>query len=79
MHRGLRKPCGLKVSRYTDSLIDLNVCFSSLPRSLLSEKNCIIELNKILLNIIPNSWSKQADVQGFYCEFISLKKAANVF
>ena len=37
------------------------------------------ELNEILLNSIPNSWSKQAYVQGFNCETISFKKSVNLF
>ena len=37
------------------------------------------ELDEILLNIMPNSWSKQAYVKGFYCESINLKKDANMF
>ena len=28
---------------------------------------------------MPNIWSKQAYVQGFGCEYISLKKAVNMF
>ena len=40
---------------------------------------CVTELNAILLNIMPNSWSNQAYVQGFDCEPISFKTAANIF
>ena len=28
---------------------------------------------------MPNKWSKQAYVQGFDCEYISFKKAVNMF
>ena len=35
----------------------------------------VTELNEILLNSIPNSWSKQAYVQGFDYETIYFKKA----
>ena len=28
---------------------------------------------------MPNSWSKQAYVQGFYCETIYFKKSVNMF
>ena len=28
---------------------------------------------------MPNSWSKQAYVQGFDCEYISLIKSVNMF
>ena len=37
------------------------------------------ELNKILLNSIPNSWSNQAYLQGFYCKSITFKKSVNMF
>ena len=36
----------------------------------LPDKFYVIELNEILLNRMPNSWSKQAYSQGFYCEYI---------
>ena len=42
-------------------------------------KICVTELKIFFSNIIPNSWSKQAYVQGFYCESISLKKDVNMF
>ena len=37
------------------------------------------DLNEILLNSIPNIWNKQAYVQGFDCELITLKKQFNMF
>ena len=37
------------------------------------------ELNKILLNSIPNGWIMQAYVQVFDCESISFIKAVNMF
>ena len=39
----------------------------------------IKELNEILSNSMPSSWSRQAYVQGFDCESITLKKAVNMF
>ena len=45
----------------------------------MDDKMGITELNEILSNIIPNSCSKQAYVQGFYFETISFKKAVNMF
>ena len=39
----------------------------------------VTKLNYILLNIMPNIWSKQAYVQGFDCEYITFKKAINMF
>ena len=45
----------------------------------MTDKIGITELNYILINGIPNIWSKQAYVQGFDCESISLKMTLNMF
>ena len=45
----------------------------------ISDNICMMEINEILLNSMPNIWSKQACVQGFYCEFITFKTAVNMF
>ena len=55
----MRKPGGLKVRRYAAHLIDLNKYLALLPGPTLFEKIGVTELNGILLNIMPNSWSKQ--------------------
>ena len=39
----------------------------------------VTEINKILLNSTPNSWYKQAYVQGFDCESILFKGSVNMF
>ena len=39
----------------------------------------ITEINEIILNGMPNSWSKKAYVQGFYFDTISFLKAVNMF
>ena len=36
------------------------------------------EFNEVLLISIPNSWGKQAYLQGFGCETITYKKAVNM-
>ena len=43
------------------------------------KKNRVTELNEIFINSMPNSWSNQVYVQGFYCRYITLKKAVNMF
>ena len=43
----------------------------------MDDKIGVTELNEILSNSILNSWSNQAYVQGFDCESISFKLAAN--
>ena len=39
----------------------------------------MMEKNEVVLNSMPNSWSKQAHVQGFDCESITFEKAVNIF
>ena len=45
----------------------------------MNDKISVTKLNEILLNSMPNIWSRQAYVQGFYCESITFKKAVNLF
>ena len=78
MCRGIKKICSLKVRRYVAHLIDLNKYLASFPGATLADKIDVTEFNEIILNRTPNSWSKQAYVQGFDCESI-LKKAVNMF
>ena len=44
-----------------------------------SDKIGLTHLNFFILNSMPNSWSKQAYVQGFDYKYISLKKYVNMF
>ena len=78
MSRGMRKPRGLKVRWYVNNLIELNGYLAVLPEANTSDRIFMTELNKILLNSIPNLWIKHAHVQVFDCEFIT-KKAVNMF
>ena len=50
-----------------------------LPGANASDKKIETELNEILLNSIPKSWSRQAYKQEFDCESIIFVKAANMF
>ena len=70
---------GLKVRLYAARLIDPNEYLSSLPGETLADKIDKSELKEIILNIMPNIWSKQAYVQCLYCEYISFKNAINMF
>ena len=69
VHSGIRKPHGLKVRLHTDRLIDINKKW----------KFCMMELNEIMLNSMPNSCSNQPYVLEFYSEYISFKSALNMF
>ena len=51
----------------------------SLPGTNFTDKISITELNEILLNSIPNSWSKKAYVQDFGWDSIALNKSFNMF
>ena len=79
MHRGMRNPRGLKLGRYSSCMIDLKKYLVLLPGANISDYMCMTELNENLLNSMPNSWSKQAYVQVFYCEYITFKAAVNMF
>ena len=60
-------------------LIAFNDYLDFLSGATLYNKIGITELNKISLNSMPNSWSKQAYVQGFDSEIFSFKKAVKMF
>ena len=79
MRRGMRKPRGLKVRRYSYCLIDLNEYLDSFPGENMPDKIGLTELNQNLLFSMPNGWSKQAYVQGFDCKYITFKKAVYIF
>ena len=65
------KPRSLKVWRYTTRLIYLNGYLDYITEVTMTDKIGGTKINEILLNIIPDSWSKQSYIQGFYCESIS--------
>ena len=65
MHSGMRKPHGLKLRFYVDHLICHNEYLPSLFGSTPTHQIGMTELNEIVFNSMPNSWRKQAYVQGF--------------
>ena len=69
----------LKVRIYAACLIYLNEYLASFPGTTMYEKMGVTELNEILSNSMPNSWSKKAYVQSFDWKNISLKKFVNMF
>ena len=58
MRRGMKKPRALTVRRYAARLINLNEYLASFPGDNLNDKIGVTELNDILLNSMPNSWSR---------------------
>ena len=79
MRRCIKKTLSLKVGHYAARLIDLNEYLASFPGKTIYNKISVTELNGVILNSMPTSWSKQEFVQGFHCKYISLKKAINMF
>ena len=69
----MRKTNGLIVRRYVACLIDLNEYLAFFPGGKLTNKIGMIDLNKIVLNSVTNSWSKQAYVQVFDCKSVNFK------
>ena len=57
-----------KVRHYAERLIDMNEHLASFPGETLDNKICVTELNKIILNSMPDSWPKKGYVQGFDCD-----------
>ena len=74
---GMRKPRELKVRHCAACLIDINDYLNALPGAKSSDNIGETDIDKILLNSIPNGWIKQVYVQGFYCETIT--KNVNMF
>ena len=52
---------------------------SSFPGAALYDKIGVTELNENILNSMNNSWYKKSYIQELDCEYILLKKAANMF
>ena len=71
MPRGMRNPRKFKVRRYTACMIDLSEYLADFSGSNTSDKIGETGLNEIILNSLPNGWSKHSDVQGFNCETIN--------
>ena len=67
----MMKPHKLKVNCYADHLIDFNDYLAAFPGVKGADNIVETDLNEILLNSMPNVWSKQAYVQCFDCETIT--------
>ena len=71
MRHEVKKTRSMTIRHYAAHLIDLNEYLASFPGATLTDNIGVTKLNEILLNSMPNSWSKQAYVQGFDCESIT--------
>ena len=74
----MKNPRSLKFIRYTACMNDINESFSVLTGSMEVNKDYEMRINKILLNSMPNRWSRQLFVQVFDCETITKKSANNI-
>ena len=79
MRRRIRNPLILKVKRYADRFIYPNKYLDVLPREKLSGKFGATEINRNLLNSMPNSWINKVYVYIFESEYVAFKKAVNMF
>ena len=79
VRRGMKKPGDLPVRRYVARIIDINGYLAPFWGANLNDKIGVTELNIILLNSMPNSWSRQACAQGFDFEYMTFKKSVNMF
>ena len=70
-----QKPRALIVRLYAARLIDVNEYLVET----LNKRIRVTEINELLLKSMPTSWSIQDFVQGFDCEYITFKKAVNIF
>ena len=71
MRRGMKQLHSLTVRRYVARLIGPNEYLAHFPWANLADKIDVTDLNEISLNSMPNSWSRQAYVQGFDCESVT--------
>ena len=60
----MKNPRSLKVRRYGACLIDLNEYLVFFPGATMADKIGVTGLNEILLNSMPNSWSKCLNIHG---------------
>ena len=66
-------PRSLTVGQCAARLIDLNGYVASFPGGAFTDNISVTELNEILLNIMHNSWSKQAYIQDFIVGLLLFK------
>ena len=73
------KPRAITGRLYVARLIDINDYLTSFPGATLNDKIDVTKLEKIFLNGMPKSCSRQAYAQVFYCESITFEKDVNMF
>ena len=67
----MKKPHSFKVRRYTYFMVGINKYLSIFSGSKAIDKVREMDFNEILLNIMPNRWSRQSYVQVLDCETIA--------
>ena len=78
MRRCMKNARSLKLRRYAACLVDLNEYLASFLGATMADKMVITELNKFLLNSMPDRSSKQVYVQGFDCGNIYFKRSVKM-
>ena len=64
----MRNPLGLKVRHYTAHMIKLNQYLSVLTGEKAIDTICEMECNDILLNRMPNIWTRKEYMKWFDCD-----------
>ena len=75
----MKKTRALTVRRYAACLIDISEYLESFTGATLNDKIGATKLSEILLNSMPNSCSRQANLKVFDCESITFNKVVDIF
>ena len=79
MSRAIQEPQGLLIKIFYARLTELINYLPIFPVSSAADKMDPEELNKIILHVVPNSWAKQAYIQGWDFEGRSYKDTCDMF
>ena len=77
MRRGMSKPRGLKIRRYTARLVDLNYYLYSFPGATLADKIIVTDLKVFLIVCLVYGLSKRM-CRVFNVNIFHLKKIVNM-
>ena len=75
----MHKSWSLNTRHYIAGLSKLNEHLAIFPVSYVMKKMVNVELNKIILCVIPRGWEKQAFLHVYIFKTVLLKKEINLF
>ena len=79
MRRAMRKPQDLQFKIFMERLTNLNNYLPLFPGSNAAKNMDPEAFNNILLHTVPNSWARQAYIQGWDFEGRSYKETCDMF